>query len=341
MKKFPKSLLEFQQMFPDDRACAAYLFEQRWPEGFVCPACGSVRAWELRSKPFTWECADCGRQTSVTAGMVMHGSKLPLTTWFWAAYLMASHSNGISALQLMKQLGLGSYRTAWMLCHKLRRAMVDPDRSQLSGWVEVDETLIPYRTKKDSIAGSRGRSHDGRMAIIAAVELTSYMVGRLQWKITPGRIRLAAIPDFTRETFHNFLYSTVAQTSTIYTDGHKSYEGLSGFIHQPTVVGKMAAHVNLEWVHRIFALLKRWALGVYHGLRRRHIQRYLEEFTFRFNRRLSRPATFHLLLGIARRIPPVTYRGIVDSGSDTIPKLPPTPPHPPFRGKLSLTGSTS
>lgn len=109
-------------MFPDDQACAAYLFEQRWPEGFVCPVCGSVRAWELRSKAFTRECADCGRQTSVTAGMVMHGSKLPLTTWFWAAYLMASHSNGISALQVMKQLGLGSYRTAWMLCHKLRRA---------------------------------------------------------------------------------------------------------------------------------------------------------------------------------------------------------------------------
>src|SRR3546814_1791061 len=105
--------------------------------------------------------------------MVMHGSKLPLTTWFWAAYLMASHSNGISALQVMKQLDLGSYRTAWMLCHKLRRAMVDPDRSLLTGWVEVDETMVPYRTKNDSIAGSKGRSHDGRMAIIAAVELAS------------------------------------------------------------------------------------------------------------------------------------------------------------------------
>lgn len=301
MKKFPKSLLEFQAMFPDERACADYLFEQRWPEGFVCPACESRRAWELRSKAFTWECADCGRQTSVTAGMVMHGSKLPMTTWFWAAYLMASHSNGISALQLMKQLGLGSYRTAWMLCHKLRRAMVNPQRSLLSGWVEVDETLIPYRTKQDSLAGSKGRSHDGRMAVIAAVELAGYELTEDTWKTTAGRIRLAAIPDFTRETFHGFLHATVATGSTILTDGHKSYEGLWGYDHKPTVVGVMAAHVNLEWVHRVFALLKRWALGVYHGLRRRHIQRYLDEFTFRFNRRRSRPATFHLLLGIAGR----------------------------------------
>lgn len=337
MKRFPRSLLEFQRMFPDDRACAPYLFEQCWPEGFVCPACGSVRAWELRSKAFTWECADCGRQTSVTAGMVMHGSKLPLTTWFCAAYLMASHSNGISVLQVMKQFGLGSYRTAWMLCHKLRRAMVNPERDLLSGFVEVDETLIPYRTKQDSLAGSKGRSHDGRMAIIAAVELAGYQI-RGGWRVTASRNRLAAIPDFTRETFHNFLYSTMARNSTIMTDGHNSYKGLSGFIHEPTVVGKMAAHVNLEWVHRIFALLKRWALGVYHGLHRRHIQCYLEEFTFRFNRRNSRPATFHLLLGIAGRTPPVTYGGIVDSGSEMIPRLPPTPPHSPYK-KLSLTGA--
>src|SRR3546814_13857696 len=129
MKTFPKSLLHFQAMFPDEQACAAYLFEQRWPEGFVCPVCGSVRAWELRSKAFTWECADCGRQTSVTAGMVMHGSKLPLTTCFWAASLMAPPSNGISDLQFMKHLDLSSCRLAAMLAHNLHLPMVEPDRS--------------------------------------------------------------------------------------------------------------------------------------------------------------------------------------------------------------------
>ena len=130
--RFPKTLIEFQDRFAGEGACAEYLFERRWPDGFVCPGCGDGRAWLLRGKAFTYECAACGRQTSVTAGTIMHASKLPLTTWFWAAFLMATHSNGISALQLQSQLGLGSYRTAWMLCGKLRRAMVNREREALS-----------------------------------------------------------------------------------------------------------------------------------------------------------------------------------------------------------------
>ena len=118
MSDYPRSLLEFQQRFPDERACADYLIETRWPDGFICPNCGSARAWALETKAFTFECAGCHKQTSVTAGTIMHGSKLSLTIWFWAAYLMASHSNGISALQLQKQLGLGSYKSAWFLAAK-------------------------------------------------------------------------------------------------------------------------------------------------------------------------------------------------------------------------------
>src|SRR4051795_10969683 len=149
MSDFPHSLIEFQSRFPDEAACVRYLFAARWPEGFVCPACGAGKAWPLQTKAWTWECAPCGRQTSVTAGTIMHASKLPLTVWFWAAFLMATHSNGISALQLQNQLALGSYRPAWMLCAKLRRAMVNPEREPLSGLVEADETIIPFRTKKD------------------------------------------------------------------------------------------------------------------------------------------------------------------------------------------------
>ena len=122
MKQVPDSLLAFQHMFPDDDACAAWLIEMRWPDGFVCPACGHEKGWALRRKAHTFECAGCRRQTSVTAGTILHASKLPLTVWFWAAYLMATHSNGISALQLQKQLGIGSYRSAWLLAHKLRAA---------------------------------------------------------------------------------------------------------------------------------------------------------------------------------------------------------------------------
>src|SRR5512143_1279760 len=141
MFDFPRSLLEFQRRFPDERACAAYLADARWPDGFRCPACDRDKGWELATKAFTWECAGCGKQTSVTAGTVMHGSKVPLVAWFWAAYLMATHSNGISALQVQKQLGLGSYKTAWLLCAKLRRAMVAPDRPPLNGLVERPKFL--------------------------------------------------------------------------------------------------------------------------------------------------------------------------------------------------------
>ena len=153
MTDFPRSLPEFQRRFPDETACVEYLAAARWQDGFQCPACGGTKAWRLSTKPFTWECAGCGRQTSVTAGTVMHGSKLELTVWFWAAYLMATHSNGISATQLQQQLGLGSYKTAWLLCAKLRRAMVDPDRNPLAGLVEADETTFPFRTKQDPVAG--------------------------------------------------------------------------------------------------------------------------------------------------------------------------------------------
>jgi Transposase zinc-ribbon domain len=163
MAEFPRSLIEFQRRFPDERACAAYLARARWPDGFRCPSCGHAKGWELSTKAFTWECAGCGRQTSVTAGTVMHAAKLPLTVWFWAAYLMATHSNGIAALQLQAQLGLGSYKSAWLMCAKLRREMVAPGRAPLAGLVEIDETAIPLRRKDDPPAGGQGR----RLATIA------------------------------------------------------------------------------------------------------------------------------------------------------------------------------
>ena len=184
--RFPKSLLEFQGRFANESACAEYLFERRWPDGFVCPSCGGGRVWLLQSKAFTYECADCGRQTSVTADTIMHASKLPLTIWFWAAFLMATHSNGISALQLQNQLGLGSYRTAWMLCAKLRRAMVDPAREPLGGLVEADETIIPFRTKNDPVVIPAGRSGVGKMLVAGAVEVDGSKPRRARLKVIEG-----------------------------------------------------------------------------------------------------------------------------------------------------------
>lgn len=302
MTDFPRSLPAFQQRFPDEAACAAYLAQLRWPEGFVCPACGGTRGWVLATKAHTQECAACHKQTSVTAGTVMHGSKLALTVWFWAAYLMATHSNGISALQLHKQLGLGSYKSAWLLCAKLRRAMVAPDRGPLAGLVEVDETTIACRTKDDPPAGGGGRSHQGKLLVAGAVEVEGQ---------GPGRIRLAQISDFSARSLHAFLGANLAAGATAKTDGWAGYPGAPVVSHDPHVVGKMAAHVVLPWVHRVFSNLKTWALGVYHGLRPQHLQAYLDEFVFRFNRRRTRHAAFRSILGIGLAIKPATYKMLI------------------------------
>jgi hypothetical protein len=299
---FPRSLFEFQRRFPDERACAAYLARVRWPDGFRCPSCGHAKGWELLTKAFTWECADCARQTSVTAGTVMHASKLPLTVWFWAAYLMATHSNGIAALQLQVQLGLGSYKSAWLLAAKLRRAMVAPGRALLAGLVEVDETTIPLRRKDEPPEGGHGRSQRGKMLVAAGVEVQGG---------GPGRVRLAAIQDASAESLHAFVEAHVKAGTTARTDGWSGYPGARGVIHEPHVVGPMAAHVVLPWTHRVFANLKRWALGVYHGLRRKHLQSYLDEFAFRFNRRHTRHAAFRSLLDIAVAKIPATYNMLI------------------------------
>lgn len=302
MADFPRSLLEFQHRFPDEAACAAYLTAARWPQGFVCPACGGTRGWALETKAWTHECAGCGKQTSVTAGTVMHGSKLPLTAWFWAAYLMATHSNGISALQVQAQLGIGSYKTAWLLCAKLRRAMVAPGREPLAGLVEVDETELPCRSKNDPPAGGGGRSHQGKILLAGAVEVQGE---------GPGRIRLSAIADFSAKSLHAFLKGAVVPGAVVKTDGWSGYPGAPDVTHDPHVVGPMAAHVILPWVHRVFSNLKAWALGVYHGLRRHHIQAYLNEFVFRFNRRRTRHAAFRSLLGIGLAITPASYKMLI------------------------------
>ncbi len=302
MADYPRSLIEFQQQFADEACCAEYLAKLRWPDGFRCPACGHDHAWSLQTKAWTYECSKCHRQTSVTAATVMHGSKLSLTTWFWGAYLMATHSNGISALQLCKQLGLGSYKSAWLMCAKLRRAMVDPDRSPLAGLLEVDETAINYRTKHEDVAGGQGRSHVGKLAVIGAVEVIDDH---------PGRIRLATIADYSADSLHDFIKANVTAGATAKTDGWSGYPGAPEVDHDPHVIGPMAGHIVLPWIHRVFSNLKTWALGVYHGLRRKHLQAYLDEFVFRFNRRRSRHPAFRSLLGLGLVIGPATYNMLI------------------------------
>jgi len=242
----------------------------------------------------------------VTAGTVMHRSHLPLRTWLVAAHIVTSHSNGISALQLQAQLGLGSYETAWFLLHRLRRAMVDPDRQLLQDLVEIDETDIPLRRKHDPLdhGRGRGRSAVGKMLVAGAVELSP--------EGEPRRIRLAAIADFSAPTLTAFVDGAAAPGAKVITDGWKGYADLPRHEHVPKTIGAMAAHVVMKGVHRVFSNLKRWALGTFHGFRRAHLRRYLDEYVFRWNRRRHTRAAFDSLLGLATRLPPATYRDVVD-----------------------------
>ena len=304
MTDFPRSLPEFERRFPDEAACAEWLLERRWGSGFACPECGHDRFWRLGRKVLTLQCRACRRETSVTAGTVMHRSHLPLKVWFTAAWLVATHRNGMSARQLWLQPGLGSYKSAWLLLRKLRAAMVDPDRSPLAGLVEVDETSLPFRA--GDTPARPGRSHDGKLLVAGAVEIRG---------AGPGRVRLAVIGDYSAESLGGFVAGNVADGSTVVSDGWSGYRHLKEVKHDPKVIGETPAHLVLPWIHRIFANAKRWALGVYHGLRAEHLQAYLDEFAFRFNRRRSPQAAFARLLGLATVIGPHPYAALVAMGS--------------------------
>ena len=220
-----RSLSEFQASFPDETSCAAFLFERRWPEGFVCPACGNRRAASLKSRAHTYECLGCGRQTSITAGTVMHRSKLPLTVWFWAAHLMATHSNGMSAVQLGAQLGI-TYKTAWLLAQKLRRSMIDPRREPLEGVVEVDQAEIPFRADNNFFDPAKS----GKILIAGAVEVIDRGTNQAKPRrkrakyldTRSGRIRLAAIPDNSAASIEAFVRANVRTGMTLLTDGPRN-----------------------------------------------------------------------------------------------------------------------
>ena len=276
----------------------------RWPDGFVCPACGHEKGWALRRKAHTFECAGCRRQTSVTAGTILHASKLPLTVWFWAAYLMATHSNGISALQLQKQLGIGSYRSAWLLAHKLRASMVDPERNPLSGLVEIDEASLPFRTKDDPPTGGQGRSHDGKMLIVGAIELGDGNI--------PGRLRLAEISSYGAADLGHFV-ETAADPDAI----AKPTAGPATLRSPPIATMSMSSGrppltSSCRGSTKSSPTSKDGPRGVYHGLRRKHLQAYLDEFVFRFNRRKTRHAAFRSLFRLATNAEPLTYSMLIE-----------------------------
>jgi transposase-like protein len=246
-----------------------------------------------------WLCADCRHQVSVTAGTIFQDSHLPLTTWFRAMWFVTSQKNGVSALGLQRVLGLGSYKTAWALLHKLRRAMVRPGRDRLRGLVEVDETY--WGGKETGVAGRL--THDKALIIVAAEEDGQGI----------GRVRLRHIPDFNRQTLHGFIAESVEPGSTVRTDGLNAYRELEGYVHDRQVQRKAEDEHLLPRVHRVVSLLKRWLLGTHQGaVGHEHLDDYLNEFTFRFNRRksASRGKLFYRLTQQAVQVGPVTFTSL-------------------------------
>lgn len=246
-----------------------------------------------------WLCADCRHQASVTAGTIFQDSHLPLTTWFRAMWFVTSQKNGVSALGLQRVLGLGSYKTAWALLHKLRRAMVRPGRERLRGLVEVDETY--WGGKETGVAGRL--THDKALIIVAAEEDGQGI----------GRVRLRRIPDFNRQTLHGFIAESVEPGSTVRTDGLNAYRELQGYVHDRQVQRKAEDEHLLPRVHRVVSLLKRWLLGTHQGaVGHEHLDDYLNEFTFRFNRRksASRGKLFYRLTQQAVQVEPVTVTSL-------------------------------
>lgn len=312
---FPTSLPEFARQFATEDACREYLRQSRWPDGFDCPRDGRGPGYYIQARGL-WECPD-GHQTSVTAGTVMHRTKVALTSWFWAAYLMATHTPGISAQQLARQLGL-RYETAYMMLQRLRAAMVNPEREKLRGRVEVDETYLwGHQT------GRRGRGMaPGKSLVIAAVEVRGEYA---------DRVRLRRIRRVSARQVGQFLRAEVEAGTEVVTDGHQSYRRLPSIGYGHTVMkGSSSVEVaqQLVHVHRVFSNLKTWLNGTHHGVSGKHLQAYLNEFAFRYNRRRKPMAAFQRLLGLGSHLEGPTYAGLYATGRRGAWRHPNTPGRP-------------
>ena len=270
-KDFPKNLSDFMERFGTEEACAEYLFNQKWSDGFKCHLCGCTEAHLLPTRPI-YVCYGCRHHHSLTANTAFEGTRKGLKKWFLAIYLMVTSKQGMSAKELQRQLGLGSYQTAWAWLHKLRRCVVDPSRTPLGGMVEMDETYIGGEAE----FGEHGRSTAKKAAVVCAVERIGFQT---------GRCRLAVIENCTKKTLHQFAKGTLKLDTTVHTDDWRGYLGLerSGYAHIRAVADKelLEAHDLLPSVHRIFSLLKRWLLGTHQGaVSRKHLQHYLWEYDF-------------------------------------------------------------
>jgi transposase-like protein len=312
IEEYPRNLSELEANFSTEEACRSYLERLRWPSGFCCPRCGSQKTWPVRN---LWECRECGRQTSVTAGTIFQDTRTPLPVWFRAIWWVTTQKSGASALGLQRVLGLKSYETAWTWMHKLRRAMVRPERDQLAGRVEVDECYVGGLEE-----GLPGRLNLQKALVVIAAQEDGPGI---------GRIRMRQIMDASSESLLPFVRESVVPGSIIHTDGWPGYGPVAknGYQHDVTILkgNKQTASQLMPRVHRVISLLKRWLLGTHQGaVSRKHLDYYLDEFTFRFNRRnsTSRGKLFYRLAQQAVMVDPTTYDQIVHPAAEEAKRKP-------------------
>ena len=302
MDEYPRTLAELEALFSTEDACREYLFRLRWPEGFACPRCGHTEAWAMKSGLF--RCDRCKHNASVTAGTIFQDTRQPLRLWFRAIWWVVSQKNGASALGVKRILGLGSYETAWTWLHKLRRAMVRPGRDRLSGRVEVDESFVGGEEE-----GVHGRETERKALVVIAAQENGPGI---------GRIRMRRVPDASRRSLVPFVQEAIEPGATVLTDGWEGYAPLEsmGYTHKAITLrksGKTASEL-MPRVHRVASLLKRWLMGTHQGaVSREHLDYYLDEFTFRFNRRGSRHRglLFYRLLQHAVLVAPAPYEEMI------------------------------
>ena len=311
MHAYPRTIIEFRERFATEQACEDYIAALRWPHGFVCPQCEEKKAWEMQ-RGLYW-CRNCGYQASVTAGTLFHDTHKPLRLWFEAMWYLTNQKSGVSALGLQRVLGLGSYHTAWNWLHKLRRAMVRPGRDKLTGIVEVDEIFIGGER-----SGKRGRGAEGKALVIIAAQEGDTGKGI-------GRIRMRRVADAAGLSLEPAVWEMVELGSTVRTDGWGGYNGLTELGYRHSVVPKQPdlGENLLPLVNLVASLLRRWLLGIHQGaVRHSHLEYYLDEYTFRFNRRTSksRGLLFYRLLSQAIDLGPIHESQLKARGSGQKPQ---------------------
>jgi len=314
----PVTFLDFQRLFPNEQACLVYLEKMRWPKGFICQQCNVAgEPFRFSARPKVLKCRSCHQDASVTAGTVMHRSKTNIHIWFWATFLVATQTPGVSALELQKKFGLSRYETAFQLLHKLRAAMVRPGRDKIgTDWpLELDVVYIGGKTR----SGIQGKTDQTPVVIAVEIrrkEIRNNKTKKFIQRPLAGRIRLQCLPDKSAPSIDKFVLENIATGASIVSDDGNEFTNLKslGFKHRPIPMRGDREKMDkyLPMISRVTTNLKTWIDGTFHGVIKKHLQTYLNEFMFRFNRRFFRAVSFRTLIGIGTQNVGLTYREIYD-----------------------------